>query len=465
MRAYTVRHDTAKFIDGYDLRDGSELIGGTVLGTGRHDLRQRFERISAGAGYLHITLSLPEGVQASRTQWHMIATFQLQLMGIDPLRTAWIAVRHRDGNCDHIHIAVSRRSFSGGMLTPHLSSGRTERNHIAMAARLGLPQPDYFNPAIPTLSPPVPMRRLRDPRAAKLAADLARAIRQDWPRDVDEFDAALARADPPIKRHVSLNRHGCASWILEQEGSSHRGGALGPAYEPRHIKARLALCAALDRTRLALELMRCLAALTPYHATMKGLLDAHQSRHADLAQRGRNSTRSTQHDRQQGEPTPAAPGPSADRNRRPLGIGRSTPECAAPDPERAPRVPDPSSGPRGADRHPDRRDEGPSKRDPRQRIDDPRDARRPDGAAGGLTWGRWLGNLLRLLRRHLRDWNWTRMPGHAIQVRFADQSEVLCAPREFTESVPGSEADRFLSLASSHSQEATAVPEYPAPEI
>lgn len=35
MRAYTVLHDTAKFIDNYDLRDGSELIGGTVLGTRR----------------------------------------------------------------------------------------------------------------------------------------------------------------------------------------------------------------------------------------------------------------------------------------------------------------------------------------------------------------------------------------------------------------------------------------------
>ncbi|XDA98887.1 hypothetical protein AB1M95_02995 [Sulfitobacter sp. LCG007] len=140
MRAYTVRHDTADFIDGYDLRDGSELIGGTVPRTGRHDLRQRFERIAAAAGYLHITLSLPEGIQASRAQWRLIAAFQLRLMGIDPLRSAWIAVRHRDGNCDHVHIAVSRQSFSGWILTPHLSSGRTERNHIAMAARLGLPQ-------------------------------------------------------------------------------------------------------------------------------------------------------------------------------------------------------------------------------------------------------------------------------------------------------------------------------------
>ncbi|MCE8470100.1 hypothetical protein LZ189_13835, partial [Rhodovulum sulfidophilum] len=213
MRAYTVRHDTAKFIDGYDLRDGAELIGGTVPGTGRHDLRQRFERIATGAGYLHITLSLPEGMQASRAQWHMIADFQLRLMGIDPLRTAWIAVRHRDGSCDHIHIAVSRRSFSGGILAPHLSTARTERNHIAMAARLGLPQPVYFNPAIPTLTPPVPARRLHDPRAARLAIDLGEAIRRNWPRSIDELDGVVARSDPPIRRCVSQNRHGRASWI------------------------------------------------------------------------------------------------------------------------------------------------------------------------------------------------------------------------------------------------------------
>lgn len=465
MRAYTVRHDTANFIDGYDLREGSELIGGTVLGTGRHDLRQRFERIAADGGYLHITLSLPKGIQASRPQWHMIAAFQLSLMGIDPLRTAWIAVRHRDGNCDHIHIAVSCRSFSGGMLTPHLSNGRTERNHVTMAARLGLPQPDYFRPLIPTLTPPVPARRLHDPRAARLAADLERAIRQNWPRDVDEFDAALARIVPPIKRHVGLNHHGCASWIFEQEGFATRGGALGPAYEPRHIKSRLALCAALERTRLTLELMRCLSALTLYHAKLKGLPDAPQSRQADLAQRDRNSARSTQHDRRQGGPAPAAAGAAAGRNWRALGIGGGAPECVAPDPERASRLPDPSPGSRGADRHPDRNVERPSKRNPRKCIDDPADPRRPDGAGGRLTWGRWLGNRLRQLRRDLRGWSWSRMPGHAIRVRFADQSEVLCAPRASTELVPGNEADRFLSVASRHDPEISPVSEDPSPGL
>lgn len=55
------------------------------------------------------------------------------------------------------------------------------------------------------------------------------------------------------------------------------------------------------------------------------------------------------------------------------------------------------------------------------------------------------------------------MPGHAIQVRFADQSEVLCAPRAFKELVPGNDADRFLSLASSFNPESTPVPENPEP--
>ena len=465
MRAYTVLHDTAKFIDNYDLRDGSELIGGTVLGTRRYDMRRRFERISDGAGYLHITLSLPESVRATRSQWHMITVFQLSLMGIDLLRSAWIAARHRDGNCDHIHIAVSRRSFSGGILRPHLSSTRTERNHVTLAERLGLPQPDYFDPAIPTLFPPVPARRLHDPRAKKLAADLARVIRQNRPRDVEEFDAALARADPPIKRHIGVNRHNCASWLFEQAGFSLRGGALGSAYEPRHVKARLELCAALDRTRFALELMHVLSALAPYHTKLKGLLDAPQPQDADLAQRDRNFTHSTGYNRQQGRPTSTAPSTSSDLNRGTLGTGRGTLECATPDSERTPRVSDPSPRPRGAHWHPDRSAEGPSDRDPRKRLDDPRDTRNTENAAGPLTWGLWLGNVLRQLRRDFRDWHWVRMPEQRIRVRFADQSEVRCAPDATTELLSGAEARRFLKQTSPDDPDTTPIPEDGAPNL
>ena len=57
------------------------------------------------------------------------------------------------------------------------------------------------------------------------------------------------------------------------------------------------------------------------------------------------------------------------------------------------------------------------------------------------------------------------MPGQKIRVRFADQSEVLCAPQAFTELVPGKEVDRFLSLASSVNPETTPVPEDPEPGL
>ncbi|KUJ77279.1 hypothetical protein AVO44_18030 [Ruegeria profundi] len=59
-------------------------------------------------------------------------------MGLDPLITAWIAARHFDSNCDHIHIAVSRTAFDGQRIAPRLSALQTDCNQITMAARLGL---------------------------------------------------------------------------------------------------------------------------------------------------------------------------------------------------------------------------------------------------------------------------------------------------------------------------------------
>ena len=134
-----------------------------------------------------------------------IAAFQLHLLGLDPVRKGWIAARHFDSSCDHIHIAESRKAFNRQRIAPRLSALQTDRNHITMAARLRLEPPTYFDREVPTLTPPAPARRLRDPRAAKLAADLEDVIRRYWPRNINEFDARLARCQLPILRHVNLS--------------------------------------------------------------------------------------------------------------------------------------------------------------------------------------------------------------------------------------------------------------------
>jgi len=230
MRAHNTFHKTAGVLPDYDLRDGAEFIGGTILRANPVLMRDRLDNLADGTGVMHMTLSLPVGLRASRETWHAIVMAQLHLMGLPAMRTPWVAARHTDTDCDHVNVAIALRGFDGSRLRPETGDILTSRNHQMLTRRLGLPVPDYFNPQIPRLDPPVISRRLTTAPKIRLS---------------EALDDALARQSPAILRTTTRNTHGVKSHLFSLDGMHVFGGELGPEWEPRHLETRLAHAYAL----------------------------------------------------------------------------------------------------------------------------------------------------------------------------------------------------------------------------
>ncbi|MHA7868183.1 MAG: relaxase/mobilization nuclease domain-containing protein [Salipiger thiooxidans] len=264
MRAHNTFHKTAGVLPDYDLRDGAEFIGGTILRADPVFMRDRLDNLADGAGVMHMTLSLPVRLRASRETWHAIVMAQLHLMGLPALRTPWVAARHTDTNCDHVHVAIALRGFDGSCLRPATGDIRTSRNHQMLTRRLGLPVPDYFNPQIPRLDPPVISRRLTTAPKIRLSEALRAIFTTERPSALDALDDALARQSPAILRTTTQNTHGVESHLFSLDGAHVFGGELGPEWELRHLETRLAHAHALHRLRLRLSAQIFIAALLPH---------------------------------------------------------------------------------------------------------------------------------------------------------------------------------------------------------
>ena len=166
-----------------------------------------------------MTLSLPVGLRASRETWHAIVMEQLHLMGLPALRMPWLAARHTDAICDHVHVTMALRGFDGSRLRPATGDIQTSRNHQALTRRLGLPVPDYFNPQIPRLDPPVISRRLTTAPRKRLSEALRAIFTTERPRTLDALDDALARQSPAILRTTTQNTHGVKSHLFSLDGA------------------------------------------------------------------------------------------------------------------------------------------------------------------------------------------------------------------------------------------------------
>lgn len=452
MRAYSSFHSNAKFLDHYNLRDSSELIGGTVLGQGRYSLRQRFERISKGSKYLNVTLSLPKGMQADRTLWESIVIFQLGLMGLDAVKTPWIAARHTDSECDHVHIAIALRQFDGMEVRPRCSKLQTERNHIAMARRLGLETPIYFNPDIPTLTPPLPSRRLHDPRARQLAGALCDVFRQTRPRNVEEFDVALSRCKPPIKRFEECGPDGVPYWLYEQAGFSRGGGGLGTAFEPRHIKSRLAYCEALSRRLLQLDIMAVIRAVKPHLNNIERILNDTDTHPTDIAHQRRTLAQDPRRNGQESrEASPAARSAGGGRHGTLLGDRAGPSRCIEAHSEGASGIPEPA--PRFGEA--DRSTHGIRQRNKSNARDHGKTDRGNAPPASGasrkpLRFGMWLGHVIQTLHQNFAGARWRRISRHGLVIRFVDRSVVTCSPETCEVNSENADALMFRDIAIKH---------------
>ena len=259
MRPHAKRHsDPADFLI-YMLRPGSELLGGTVAVRNRKDAIQRFkelgEEIDDVNFYLHLTLSLPVGMFADQPLWLEISATTLKQFGLDPEAVPWVAVRHTDSNCDHIHIGICLVDFVGRLHKVVTTKLQCERAHAYLCTMLGLPAPAYFgDTALPRLEPIIPARNLNSAQKKSLNSDLQHVFIHRQPETLAELDQALALRSGGFRAEKSMNKFGTLSFSFSNLVGQIRGGTIGRAYRPRAFAARLAFSATLRRLRYALDL-------------------------------------------------------------------------------------------------------------------------------------------------------------------------------------------------------------------
>lgn len=243
MRPNIVRYEDPETPANYPWERAAEVIGGTIpaidpattvaILNASRGVGLRIEK-----GFLHITLSAPEGLNLSREAWREVIVHTIRRLGLDPARHAWIAVRHSDKNCDHIHCVVSRTDFFGrpspveNMTDPEVLCAEIHRE---IAVRLCLEYPDYpiLSPA-PRLASRAPKRRGNNPEAAKLHAAVGQILLEDRPATLAQLEVALEATPFRIK---DLGR---GPTFLRANGKPVAGKLLKPDLTTAAILARIA---------------------------------------------------------------------------------------------------------------------------------------------------------------------------------------------------------------------------------
>lgn len=460
MRPYLKTHSDAGTAIRYAFREGSEVLGGTLPFLGQRAAADTLDRLSGGAGLVHITLSLPQGLHADRETWLKAAATALQELGLKPQETPWLAVRHRDSACDHIHTICGCRSFADQTLTANISRRTCERVHRSLTLRMGLELPVYPDPAIPRLAPHTPKRRLKSSIARRVHEAVQTVFISRQPETWREFFDALASLPSPVTTAVTENRHGKAALKLTSAGESINSGSLGPPWYPKNISTRMVHCRKLRRTRKHLELLHIARVLAPHLRTLNGLTD-------DLSQPSENARTSwilgnhppaVEADGWQRYLPAPAPGPAGDPGK---GGGRHSGKAdqlrgvAYGRTERSPGTARGGSGHAAGNFNADR---GEWQKD--AALDGGL------GTPGGITWGQLITQALALLRGHFPDARWQKAHGRrALMVAFCDGSRLIVTSRQVEHEVYGGLGREFEEFYASAylDEECDWEPEAPSP--
>jgi len=254
MRPHFTSHHSAVELARYDLRKGSEVLGGTVIARSASKVRECFEQFGA-CGFVHITLSAPEGIWLDRETWLDSMRFVLNRHKFPVGLTPWVMARHTDTSGDHAHAFVALETLEFREIRPIRSKSHTSETHQLLAERLGLPIPEYFSPAAPPrIHGSVPLRRLnRDPEYQRLADDLNSGL-ATWPENLDALNDSLSAVASPYQITEDVNLYGHPSLVCESATRRIRPSALGDAFFPVNLRKRLDWAGRLTRARLNLDM-------------------------------------------------------------------------------------------------------------------------------------------------------------------------------------------------------------------
>lgn len=324
MRPHIRTHHTPDAFLNYMLRPGSKPLGGTVPIRKNKEVIRRFQDFGSGNDgpkpFRHVTMSLPKGLVAARRLWLRIAKTAIKKLGLDPDRMPWIAVRHTDSVCDHIHIAICLRDVFGRTHRITSAKKRCEDVHVHLSEMLGLDPPAYFDAtALPRLDPITPARRLTSAHVKSLHADLRHVFTHRQPETLEELDQALSERPGQFRATFTPNKARTPSFCFTNAQGAIRGGTLGCAWRPKATQARLTAAFTLRRCRYKLELDQLVGIFRTRE--MEKLLD-----HLFVAtHRARTAARPADHPRSDQDDGQPCPGParavgSSEQAGRPAGV-------------------------------------------------------------------------------------------------------------------------------------------------
>jgi hypothetical protein len=191
MRTYVTFLTPEKFV-AYGQRPDAKIIGGTVFAETSDDLKKALATASGGAEIAHLTISLPEGLTTDDEMFCRIVATELKNRGLNPAATPWVAVRHHDTKCHHIHAAVVQRTWSGRSIPFRTSKDLSDRNEDLLREAVGLPLFPRFNESgSPQLVPPSPGRRRKSELASRVYHVLQKIFRHEQPQDIEHLQSAL----------------------------------------------------------------------------------------------------------------------------------------------------------------------------------------------------------------------------------------------------------------------------------
>lgn len=459
MRPHLERHNDPDRLKRYIDRLGDEAIGGTIPNFGNRDLFKRLRKLDIGPSdqpaYLHMTLSLPQGVSASKKIWRRIVATALKALGLDPLTTPWFSKRHTDGTCDHVHTAISLNDFAGRPLLFSISGDKSAAIHKYLCAMLGLPTPPYFDSdGAPRLKPITPVRRLTKPSEKALHDDLQDAFLYGQPEGLLQLNAALRGRPGGFQAKMAKNSFDRTAFQFSSGKEALFGGTLGQAWEPRFMSARFDFCAALRKMRTALDFDNLIALFdTP---KMEKILDD-TIRSATAA---RAATSIADHIRPTGRHARGGDGPvSPDRPTEPAGRSEAIPDRpGGPAFDRIDSDAKQLSGPAGRDDeglgavHQGGRDSGTSNIGTPDRTGG-EDRSDPEGAEHSpqLTLGALLARVCAVAAKCAEGWKVKAMRDHrGVAIAFSDGSAALVGPARVKITAEGAEVGFFVAAYQPH---------------
>ncbi len=129
----------------YVVRADAKIIGGSLSARTFADLDDQLTKLAGDDKIAHLTISLHAGLTTSNRTFRRIVATELKNRGLDYLAIPWVAVRHYDGACHHVHVAVAQQTWAGRKVPFPTSEALSDRCEDLLREALGLPTYPRFD--------------------------------------------------------------------------------------------------------------------------------------------------------------------------------------------------------------------------------------------------------------------------------------------------------------------------------